>query len=67
VADYSITAQYPKRECSSKVKMSALSKVEMSVSALFGSSEAVISMGMVMMSKREPTTDYPSEHNNVVT
>jgi hypothetical protein len=33
--------------------MSALSKVEMSVLLLFGSSEAVISMGMVVMSKRE--------------
>jgi hypothetical protein len=33
--------------------MSALSKVEMSVSTPFGSSEAVISMGMVVMSKRE--------------
>src|SRR5256886_3961796 len=33
--------------------MSALSKVEMSVSAPFWGSEAVISMGMVVMSKRE--------------
>jgi hypothetical protein len=33
--------------------MSALSKVEMSVSAPFWSLEAVISMGMVVMSKRE--------------
>jgi hypothetical protein len=39
--------------CSSKAKMSALSKVEMSVSAPFWSSEVVISMGMVVMSKRE--------------
>jgi hypothetical protein len=45
--------RYPKISCSSKAKMSALSKVEMSVSAPFGSSEAVISMGMVVMSKRE--------------
>jgi len=33
--------------------MSALSKVEMSVSAPFWEFGAVISMGMVMMSKRE--------------
>jgi hypothetical protein len=33
--------------------MSALSKVQMSVSAPFWSSEAVISMGAVVMSKRE--------------
>jgi hypothetical protein len=40
--------------CRRKAKMSALSKVEVSVSAPFWESEAVISMGMVVMSKREP-------------